>query len=326
MIMDTTNPSSSSEITSPPAITPSSNSISSYSSHLHITSHKLNGYNYLQWSQSVMMYVCGKGREDHLTRTAVPLNKENAARGPSPQTNDTKSRRGRPSCHYSRRPGHTKETCWKIHNKPNDWKPSRSNNAPPTQSPFSKNQLNMLHKLISQAYSSSSALTVIGTGGVAQRGNISLALRAAQHSLNPYILDSGAFDHMTGDKQLFTSYSPCTNATTVRIADGSCSKVAGMGTIHISQDLILHSVLFVPKLDCNLLSVSKLNSDLNCTTKFFAKSCVFQDLVSGKTIGSAELCAGLYIFKVENPPRRQVCNAVEVQSHNLYLSRPLSSS
>jgi hypothetical protein len=27
-----------------------------------ITGHKLNGYNYLQWSSSVMMFICGKGR------------------------------------------------------------------------------------------------------------------------------------------------------------------------------------------------------------------------------------------------------------------------
>jgi hypothetical protein len=31
-----------------------------------ITGHKLNGYNYLQWS-SIMMFICGKGRDDYLT-------------------------------------------------------------------------------------------------------------------------------------------------------------------------------------------------------------------------------------------------------------------
>ncbi|XP_062098824.1 uncharacterized protein LOC133804698 [Humulus lupulus] len=32
-----------------------------------VTSHKLNGHNYLQWSQSVMMYIGGKGKKDYLT-------------------------------------------------------------------------------------------------------------------------------------------------------------------------------------------------------------------------------------------------------------------
>ena len=34
---------------------------------LLITSHKLNGQNFLQWSQSVRMFICGTGKEDYLT-------------------------------------------------------------------------------------------------------------------------------------------------------------------------------------------------------------------------------------------------------------------
>ena len=33
-----------------------------------VTSHKFNGHNFLQWSQSVMMYIGGKGKEEYLTR------------------------------------------------------------------------------------------------------------------------------------------------------------------------------------------------------------------------------------------------------------------
>lgn len=37
---------------------------------------------------------------------------------------------GRPWCDHCKRPGHTKDNCWKIHGKPADWKPSsRSNMA-----------------------------------------------------------------------------------------------------------------------------------------------------------------------------------------------------
>ena len=32
-----------------------------------VTSHKFNGHNFLQWSQSVMMYIGGKGKEEYLT-------------------------------------------------------------------------------------------------------------------------------------------------------------------------------------------------------------------------------------------------------------------
>lgn len=38
-----------------------------------ITSHKLNGQNYLQWSQSVLMFISGKGKDEYLTsETEIP--------------------------------------------------------------------------------------------------------------------------------------------------------------------------------------------------------------------------------------------------------------
>ena len=42
----------------------------SYPTHMSITSHKLNGHNYLPWSQSVMMFISGKGKDDFVTGVA----------------------------------------------------------------------------------------------------------------------------------------------------------------------------------------------------------------------------------------------------------------
>ena len=36
---------------------------------LSITSHKLNGNNFLQWSQSVKLFIRGRGKFDYLTGT-----------------------------------------------------------------------------------------------------------------------------------------------------------------------------------------------------------------------------------------------------------------
>ena len=43
------------------------------SSPILITGHTLNGYNYLQWSQSVLLFICGKGKDEYLTREAAML-------------------------------------------------------------------------------------------------------------------------------------------------------------------------------------------------------------------------------------------------------------
>ena len=45
----------------------------------HITVHKLNGKNYLQWSQSVMMYICGRGKYDYITGVKTAPTKNDAS-------------------------------------------------------------------------------------------------------------------------------------------------------------------------------------------------------------------------------------------------------
>ncbi|CAH9120755.1 unnamed protein product [Cuscuta epithymum] len=50
----------------------SSSTINSDHFSTQITNHKLNGQNYLQWSQSVRMFICGKSKEDFLSITAAP--------------------------------------------------------------------------------------------------------------------------------------------------------------------------------------------------------------------------------------------------------------
>ena len=115
-----------------------------------------------------------------------------------------------------------------------------------------------------------------------------------------WIVDSGASDHMTNDATVFYEYNPYQGDFTIRIADGSLSKVKGIASVRISKNLILKSVLLVPSLDFNLLSVSKLTQELNCSANFASKHVEFQDLDSGKMIGSAEMQFGLYILKVQN--------------------------
>ena len=126
---------------------------------------------------------------------------------------------------------------------------------------------------------------------LAQKSTFQDALTVKVETPNYWIMDSSALDHMTRDANLFHTFSPCQENLTVRIADGSLSKVTSICSISLTKNLILDSVLLVPKLDCSLLSISKLSRDKNYVAKFFSR--VFQDLDSGKMIGNAELSLGL---------------------------------
>lgn len=197
---------------------------------------------------------------------------------------DNRPKKGRPWCDHCRKPCHTRETCWKIHGKPVDWKPSRSslesrgNTASSTDENstiepvlFSKEQLELLQKMINQSSSSS----IVATGFLAQKGNFSKALTVNREKNNIWIVDFGASDHITSDKSIMTEFMPCNENHSVKIADGSLSKVAGYGSVTISKTLSLHSILFVSNLKCNLLSITKLTRDKKCVAKFFQNICEF---------------------------------------------------
>ena len=103
-------------------------------------------------------------------------------------------------------------------------------NAVPFElSPFSKEHMKILHKLLSQPQQSS----LIGTCFVAQKGNFQSALNGKMEKTSPWIIDSRASYHMTGDPNLFNQYSPCTGNFSIRIADGSLSKITGTGYVII---------------------------------------------------------------------------------------------
>ena len=122
-------------------------------------------------------------------------------------------------------------------------------------------------------------------------------------------MDSEASKHMTSNRKLFNQFSIYNTSPHVRIADGSLSKV--MDWFHLT----LNSVLYVPKLNCNLLSVSKLIKDLNCAVDFRSNACVFQDLHSGKMIGNAKGNVGLYFLEVQPFPINKASTAVSSSSY-----------
>ncbi|KAL5783022.1 hypothetical protein ACOSP7_008051 [Xanthoceras sorbifolium] len=161
--------------------------------------------------------------------------------------------------------------------------------------------MEVLQKLLQQPTQPS-----IGSGSLAQKGNYLTALNVRKENLSHHwIVDSGASDHMTGNRKLFHVFQPCSGNYTVRITDGSLSKVTGIGSIKISGQITLNSVLLVPNLDCNLLSISKFTKEQNSVAKFLPNCCVFQDSVSGMTIGSAKVCLGLYILEANYNQGRQ---------------------
>jgi hypothetical protein len=216
-------------------------------------------------------------------------------------------------CDHCNRSRHTRETCWKLHGRLTRGRGGRTcggfrprahhtstvkTTAPTLETSssttdtwgLSKDEVEALHRLMSRLDTPATAAS-----SFALTGNLVTALNAsATPPDDPWVIDLGASDHMTGMSHLFSSYNPCSGRDKVRIADGSLSPISSKGSVSVTPSMTLTSVLHVPNLAVNLLSIAHITIELNCHVIFYSYYCFFQDLATGKMIGSGSLKDGLY--------------------------------
>jgi hypothetical protein len=73
---------------------------------------------------------------------------------------------------------------------------------------------------------------------------------------------------MSGLSTFLSDYHPIVSSRSVTVANGSLSKVVGLGTTHLSPNIEL-SVPHVPSFAFNLLSISKITKAFNCSVIFY---------------------------------------------------------
>ena len=76
----------------------------------------------------------------------------------------------------------------------------------------------------------------------------------------------------------------------------------------LSNNITLSNVLFVPNLNCSLISVSKLLRQTNCFALLTDTLCVLQDRFTRTLIGAGEERGGVYFFKDVMAARVQVAD------------------
>ena len=113
---------------------------------------------------------------------------------------------------------------------------------------------------------------------------------------------------MTGIPSIFSSMTESNVLPHVTVANGSTTNVRGIGTIVLSPNIALSSCLYVPSVSFNLISVSKLIKDLNCTITFSSSSVLIQDMKTQTTIGGGHERRGLYYQDV--PVSSTSCSAL----------------
>lgn len=132
-----------------------------------------------------------------------------------------------------------------------------------------------------------------------------------------WILDSGASDHMSANREWFSSYEPLNNTQQITIGDGTNLYAAGRGNINILSYVngnwnknYMANVLHVPGLKYNLFSCgAAMDKGLVMTSN--SKTCMLTR--QGKPVCSGKRCGRLFELniKVEEPTNGYVAVAVE---------------
>lgn len=61
----------------------------------------------------------------------------------------------------------------------------------------------------------------------------------------------------------------------MKLIDGTCT-VVEKGAVYLTDKITVNSVLLVPYLTCNLISINNLTRALDCVVKFSSTSCDIQ--------------------------------------------------
>ncbi|CAN1826490.1 hypothetical protein LINPERHAP1_LOCUS31571, partial [Linum perenne] len=112
-------------------------------------------------------------------------------------------------------------------------------------------------------------------------------------SSGDWVVDFGATDHVAYSLRFLHS-SKLVQGVSVRLPDGGFISVTHIRTVLLRHNLMLDHVLVIPSFKFNILSISILTEHNAYKVIFSSSLCTFQDTRNSQTIGTAELCRGLY--------------------------------
>ena len=148
------------------------------------------------------------------------------------------------------------------------------------------------------------------------------ALSAKFSHTVPWIIDSGATDHIASSLDCFRNYFKI-KPISITLPNGALVSAHYAGTVQFSPEFVIYNVLYVPDFHFNLVSISKLISTLHYTLIFSDDFCKIQEVSSLKMIGLAKLKEGLYHLVVSKERQLPLPNTSLV---NTSTSTPITTS
>ncbi|XP_075489666.1 uncharacterized protein LOC142528501 [Primulina tabacum] len=201
-------------------------------------------------------------------------------------------------CHKS---GHDITTCFDIHGTP-DWylkkygstlegkgtlkgKPSASStrnsaghgrngvraNAATPAIPHNTSPATLSHAPATQSFPSFSAEQWAALSAAFGSTSPSSNRLQGKLSMADWIIDTGCSHHVTGNESCLLNIKAISSCP-VRLPDGQTLAATEEGAVQLTDTIRLQNVLYVPNLQCNLISVSQLIDDIDCCVQFDSNS------------------------------------------------------
>ena len=146
-----------------------------------------------------------------------------------------------------------------------------------------------------------------------------------------WIIDSGATDLISSSPKLLLHEDKNISLPLVLLPSGEKANIVAKGSLPLNSVYYLRYVLCVLTFKVNLMLVSQLTRDLNCSMTFFPHWCVLQDLATRRIIGLGKQLDGLYYLAAlitrkirttshSSPNHQPTCN-LTTSSTDLWHSR-----
>ncbi|KAI3680226.1 hypothetical protein L2E82_50551 [Cichorium intybus] len=217
-------------------------------------------------------------------------------------------------CTFCERDGHTRDGCFKLVGYPDWWPGKGKKETSKPKAALAEAGTNKIPGLSDEQYEM--FLKLFGKTGDQKTSNTPKANMAGKfNNKGEWILDSGATEYMTHDREFLHNLTIGSKETPVTIPNGETVPVEGIGEFTFKGAVKIKGVLFIPNFKCNLLSVSRLTKDLQCAITFFPDFFVIQGLRTRDLIGTGKCTGGLYRMGAMQEDRKAMAVTTSNQWH-----------
>ncbi|XP_060195071.1 uncharacterized protein LOC132624284 [Lycium barbarum] len=234
-------------------------------------------------------------------------------------------------CRYCKRSGHTIEKCHRLHGYPDDFEFNNNRRKtascvqvdnPASPSSFQESSsggmsihgltLEQHHDLIQHIqHTHVTPNTTNGEMSGAPHGYAHFAglfcssvlnsvdfkfCALSQISVDTWILDSGATNHMTPHKHLLQNILPLPKLVLIILPNRYKVKIVSTGSLHLRPDITLLNVLLVPSFQFNLISIYQLLVQLHCHALLTTSNIFIQGPSLKRPLAIGKADNGLYFL------------------------------